>query len=78
MPRGAAAYTVISRARFSFSLLLLRWDMELGCYGLGRPAGNGLVTLQSLARSCSVPFRNSFSAGIGEEDQNELMKAERK
>jgi hypothetical protein len=76
MPPDAAAFTVTSRARFSFSVLLLRWDMELGCYRLGRPGGNGLVTLQSLARSRSARFRNSFSAGIGEEDQNELMKVE--
>jgi len=24
--------------------LLLRWEMVLGCYRLGRPGGNGLVT----------------------------------
>jgi hypothetical protein len=72
MPLGAAVFTVISRARFSFSLLLLRWDMDLGCYPLGQPGGNGLVTLQLLARSCSARFLNSFSAGIGEIDQNEL------
>jgi hypothetical protein len=78
MPPDAAAFTVTSRARFSFSVLLLHWDMELRCYRLGRPGGNGLVTLQLLARSCSARFRNSFSAGIGEEDQNELMKAETK
>ena len=41
---GAAAFTVTSRALFSFSVLLLRWDMVLGCYRSGRPGGNGLVT----------------------------------
>ena len=44
----------------------------LGSYPLGRPGGNGLVTLQLLARSCSAPFRNSTPAGIGEIDQSEL------
>jgi len=37
-----------------------------------RPGGNGLVTLQLSARSRSAPFRNSFSAGIGEMEQDEL------
>jgi hypothetical protein len=49
-----------------------RWDMDLGCYPLGQPGGNGSVTLQLLARSCSARFLNSFSAGVGEIDQNEL------
>ena len=31
-------------ALFSFSLLLRRWDTELGSCSLGRPGGNGLVT----------------------------------
>jgi len=61
-------FTVTSRGRFSFSVPLLRWDMELGCYRLGRPVGNGLATSRSLARSRSARFRNSFSAGIGAMD----------
>jgi hypothetical protein len=34
MPPGAAAFTV-TLARFSLSVLLLPWDMVLGCYRLG-------------------------------------------
>jgi hypothetical protein len=40
----AAAFTAISPAPFSFSLLLLRWDTVLGSCRLVRPVGNGLVT----------------------------------
>jgi hypothetical protein len=78
MPRDAAAFTVISRGRFLSSVLSLRWDMVLGSYRLVHPDGNGLVTLQLLARSCSAAFRNSFSADIGQIDQDELTKAETK
>src|SRR5262245_43576979 len=78
MPPGAAGSTVTSRARFSFSVQLLRSDMALGCYRLGRPVGNGLVTLRSLARSCSVSFRNSFSAGIGEIEKLKSNRSRRR
>jgi hypothetical protein len=78
MPRDSAAFTVTSRARFSFSVPLLRWDMESGCYRLGRPAGNGLATLQLLARWYSALFGNSFSAGIDEKDQDKLGRLKRK
>jgi hypothetical protein len=78
MLRGAAAFTVISRARFSSSVLSLHWDMVLDSCHLVRPGGNGLVTLQLLARSCSAAFRNWFSADIGKIDQDKLTKAETK
>jgi ubiquinone/menaquinone biosynthesis C-methylase UbiE len=83
MPPDAAGFTVTSQARFSFSVPLLRWDMELGCYRLGGSVGNGLVTLRSLAQSCLARFRNSFSGGIGEieamnyECRNENTMSER-
>ena len=78
MRRDAAVFTVTSRARFSFSPLLLRWDTVSDCYRLDRPGGNGLATLQLLARWYSAPFRNSFSAGIDKKDQDKSSRLKRK
>jgi hypothetical protein len=78
MRRDAAVFTVTSQARFSFSPLLLRWGTVSGCYRLGRPGGNGLATLQLLARWYSGPFRNSFSAGIDKKDHDKSSRLKRK